>query len=428
MERALAAALRRAALADLDGADPAADRRQSVSSLVQGQRGGGGWPALLSAAGAHALIPMVYYSLRHDGAAPADAHDLFRGPAILAAIRQARLQRALGEVLARLNAVGVGSIVLKGPALAATVYAERALRPYLDLDLWCSEADWAAIHRELSALGFVALIQRRPSPPPKVWGRMGYSHNVYYRSADDVAVEIHFAPWWHDLLPRLGAAIWDRSVAVPLAGQPTRILAPEDQLLQLAIHLHRHGYARLIWFSDLAHLLLCYPSLDWDVVIATARQEGFGLSVYASLRYLSDLLGIAAPAPALAALRPASPLRWLHQHYWPLSQVLDPPARPPVSFGFTEVPNATEVVLNLLLTGRRWEKGLYLARLLVPSTEWLAYFYDTRDPATLRRRRLVHAPKLLAKAVGELARGTRHPPGPGRVQPAPGDCPLTAAE
>jgi hypothetical protein len=81
---------------------------------------------------------------------------------------------------------------------------------------------------------------------------------------------------------------------------------------------------------------------------------------------------------------------------------------------FHEVPNGQELLLNLMLSGRRLEKLVYLARLLAPSSDWLAHYYGVTDRATLRSRRLIHAPKILLKALqdlGDVARNgvTRRP-------------------
>jgi hypothetical protein len=213
---------------------------------------------------------------------------------------------------------------------------------------------------------------------------------------------VHFDLWWNELRPRLRDQYWERSVAATIAGERTRVLSPEDQLLLLCVHLHRHGYSRLIWFSDLARLLDCNPHIEWDYVVEAAAIEGVGLSLYFSLTFLEQFLGVATPAMVRERLRPRPIQAWLHQRLWPPSALMARGADHQVDFGFDEVPRASELLLNLLLTGRRWEKALYLGRLLVPSREWLAYYYDTTDPAMLRRRRLIHAPKLLAMGLQDL--------------------------
>ena len=364
------------------------------------------WSALLDATGTHGLIPLANRALR-EGDCPTSVRESFQNHALGLALRSAQLLGELGQILTTLAEKGVETIVLKGPALAASIYPDPSLRPYRDLDIVCREEDWAVTHQTLLSLGYHSFVRELPVPTPRVWERKAYAHNVYIREDGNVQVEIHFDPWWHDLRPRSGSLIWQHAIPMVLGGAPTRTLAPEDQLLQLCLHLHRHAYSRAIWFSDLIQLIRTTPTLNWEYLVATARHEGFGLSVYYSLAYTEHIFGVAAPASVLVALRPGPLARWLHQRLWPLDRLFDRARDEEIPFGFPEVPNAVELLLNLLLTGRHREKLIYLGHLLMPPSEWLAYYYGTTDPVVLRRRRVVHAPKLFLTALSELTVGVR---------------------
>jgi hypothetical protein len=328
-----------------------------------------------------------------------------------------QLEHYLGRVLTALSDSGVPALVLKGPALGNSIYPNSMLRPYGDLDIVCRESDWTTTHATLASMGFEP-VDGLSAPPPKVWDRKAYYHTQYYRPNEAILVEVHYDLWQIGLRPKLGDEFWRRAVPVTIAGTAARMLAPEDQVLHLCVHLHHHGYKRLIWFTDLALLLRGCPDLDWKYVVWAAQQEGVGPSIYYGLTYLAQLLGVAAPGWVLDALRPSPLQSLLHDHLWPAKAILDLEIDNTVSCGeFHEVPEATELVSNMVLSGRRWEKALYLLRLLLPSTAWLAYYYQTADPATLRKRRLIHAPKLLAAGLGELgsagvraARGERWVP------------------
>jgi hypothetical protein len=277
------------------------------------------------------------------------------------------------------------------------------LRPYGDLDILCHEEDWSAAHEALLGLGY-RVLQPLTAPPPKVARHKAYYHTQYFRDDTGMMIEIHYDLWWYGLRPALGEIIWQRTRPLTIAGASTRMVSPEDLVLHLSVHLHHHGYARLIWFTDLALLLhdATGPTIDWTYVVTAARREGVGLFLYYSLYYLQRLLGVGPPAGIMAALRPNPLQAWIHDRLWPPREVLSVEMSDRAVCDFHEVPDATELTLNFLLTGRRIEKLIYLGRLLVPSTEWLAYYYGTSDPATLRRRRLTHAPKLLATALGQL--------------------------
>jgi hypothetical protein len=367
------------------------------------------WQGLLEAADRHGLIPLVSRHVQAS-ACPEAVRRAFRGHARISALRTARMEGALATLLASLTASGVPAIVLKGPALAWNVYPSPWLRPYRDLDLLCREEHWEAIHELLVAHGYAPALPAVESPPPMAWERKARYHVQYDRAADHLRVEIHFDLWWYGLRLRMEERVWTRSVSTAIAGAAARTLTLEDQLLELCVHLHHHGYSRLIWFTDLACLLRCPDGIDWDYVVASARDEGVGVSVYYSLLFLDRLLGVAAPRAVMAALRPAWVQSWLHDRLWPPSDILGVDVRDRVLADFHEVPEAEELLWNLVLGGRRGEKLTYLGHLLLPPAAWLARFYGTTDPMALSRRRLVHAPKLLASTLAGMERTMRFGP------------------
>jgi hypothetical protein len=324
----------------------------------------------------------------------------------------------LREVLLALQAVEINPLVLKGPVLAETAYPHPSLRPYGDLDILVREGDWQTTHETLLGLGY-RCIQQFTGPPPKVAEHKAYYHTQYIRDDSGVMVEIHYDLWWYGLRPSLGEMFWTRAVPVTVEGVTTRMVALEERILHLGIHLHHHGYGRLIWFTDLALLLRGPEKIDWDFVVEAARREGVEIFLYYSLFYLNELLGVAAPVEVMAALRPNPVKAWIHDRLWPPADVLSTDVHDRVLCDLHEVPEAVELLLNFVLTGRRKEKLAYIGRLLAPSSEWLAYYYGTTDAATLRRRYLVHAPKMVATALSQIADTlihgvTRHPVSPNR--------------
>lgn len=364
------------------------------------------WSPLLQAAQIHGLVSLAYRRLAESDA-PGDVKRLFRLWATLHSLRLAQQEKAMGQVLGALETGGVATLVLKGPALARTVYPHPSLRPHSDLDVLIHEEDWKPAHQILERLDYRA-IQDFPGPPPKAWDRKAYYHTQYVRESDNTMVEVHYDPWWYGLRPHLSQLCWQRARPLAIDGAATRMLPPEDQLLHACIHLHHHGYNRLVWFTDLALLIQRPGGIDWPDLVASARREGLGLLVYYSLHYLALLLGTIAPPWVMKALKPNALQAWVHDQLWPPAAVLAVEVEDRALCDFHEVPDAQELFLNFLLTGRRWEKLVYLGHLLVPSSAWLSYYYGVGEAATLRRRRIAHAPRLLLKAMGELAKGMRH--------------------
>jgi hypothetical protein len=364
------------------------------------------WAALVEATEAHGLLPLAQGVIQAS-ACPELIKTSIRANAARRAIRFALQERQHAAVLNALAVAGVETIVLKGPALARTIYPSPSLRQSGDLDVLVHQEDWLTTHEALLAEGYWS-VQPLSAPPPKVAEHKAYYHTQYWSTDGSHFVEVHYDLWWYGLRPANGDQFWKRAVPLAIGEAPTRMVSAEDMLLHLCIHLHHHGYNRLIWFTDLALVLRKYEQLDWAYLVQTARAEGLGIFVYYSLHYLEKLLAVAAPRWVLDALRPGPMQSLVHDRLCPPHTVLDVEVTDRALFDFHEVPDATELVLNFLLTGRRREKLAYLAHLLAPSGEWLAYYYGTTDPATLRRRRLVHAPRMLANAARELAGATLH--------------------
>lgn len=359
------------------------------------------WDGLIEAADVHRLTPLAH-GLVQASSAPDEIKQSSRRQAALLAVHSAAQEKQHARVLQALSDASIETIVLKGPGLARTLYAQPWLRVSSDLDILVRQENWLAVHELLIGQGYTSL-QPLTAPPPKVAEEKAYYHTQYISADQRHFVEIHYDLWWYGLRPALGELFWQRAVPLEIGGAQTKMVSPEDMLLHLCIHLHHHGYNRLIWFTDIALLLQRYESeLDWNYVVRAARTEGLNIFVYYSLRYLEQLLEVAAPRSVIEALKPGFIQAWVHNRLCPPQTVLEVEVTDRAVFDFHEVPEATELALNFLLTGRRGEKLRYLAHLLAPSTEWLAYYYATSDPRVLRRRRLSHIPHMLTKAAREL--------------------------
>jgi hypothetical protein len=102
------------------------------------------------------------------------------------------------------------------------------------------------------------------------------------------------------------------------------MLGWEDQVIQLSVHAHKHGFERLIWLKDLDLLLRTFgPTLDWRLVETVARAEGATASVWYALELASRLLGTPLPEEVRRRLRPALPLRVAYRLTWPAARVAD---------------------------------------------------------------------------------------------------------
>jgi hypothetical protein len=96
------------------------------------------------------------------------------------------------------------------------------------------------------------------------------------------------------------------------------MLSLEDQVIQLSVHVHKHGFNRLIWLKDLDLLVRELGDvMDWTMVEACARAEGVEGSVWYTLWLASKLLGTPVPEAPMRALAPILPVRALYRQVWP---------------------------------------------------------------------------------------------------------------
>jgi hypothetical protein len=319
------------------------------------------------------------------------------------AMRMALMYRNIGPVLARLAQSGVDYMVVKGPALAHTVYPNPDLRAFNDLDLVVRERDWGAIHRLLVEMGFRPA-KNLPQPPPKLVPQNVLYELQYRHKKTGLVVEAHYEDLLNTgLASRDVEGFWQRATWVDVDGTPIKALSLEDQLIHLCAHAHYHGYTRLNWFSDLAFIVRDHATrLDWEQLLETVRIEEAQVGVYYSLRFLDRLLGVRVPADALAALRPNPFRRWFHERYLPEDKVLSlqPMGRPDFSFYFT--PFLKRLLPDLLVMGRRPEKLRCLLRLLAPPRDWLVHYYSLDGSTHVRAHYLLHPLKLAYHLTEEL--------------------------
>jgi hypothetical protein len=157
---------------------------------------------------------------------------------------------------------------------------------------------------------------------------------------------------------------WQRAVAMPELGAGALALGDEDQLVQLCVHVHKHGFSRLIWLKDLDLFIRRRgPNLDWRLIEDVARREGVRSSVWYALSLASELLG--TPATPAAQMAPAAPIRALYERVWPRRGVaaLDGAMRRrAVQFHVAE--SWRGMLPTLVLMGRRRERIRLLAQAL----------------------------------------------------------------
>lgn len=204
----------------------------------------------------------------------APLRDAYRAYTLQAAVHEVQLACAAQA----LRTASVPALLGKGWA-AARHYAQPGLRPYGDLDFFVDPAD---LDRGRAALRQLA----RPLP-----------------------VDLHRG--FAELDDRGAEALFARGARAEVKGATVDLMAPEDHLRLVVLHLLRHGASRPIWLCDVAALLeAAPPSFDWDLVLQGPRQRARSV---AGMVWLAERL-LSARVPnrsRLVELEDGAMPRWL---------------------------------------------------------------------------------------------------------------------
>ncbi|MCX7935191.1 MAG: nucleotidyltransferase family protein, partial [Planctomycetota bacterium] len=248
------------------------------------------------------LLPLIYHRWCESGGdtalLPAAANDA----AMEALVWSARAEAALHWLKEVIAAAGEEILLVKGAALAWTVYPAPHCRPAADIDILVKPAQAGAVVETLLRAG-AALAEPE------------YTLSFYLRFKNEVALrlpgagwpvlEIHWrggsAPWYN----RHGTAdlFWEKTQPSPF-GDSLRIMKAEMSFVFGVAHLAKHFPAlRLLWAVDLA--LLARQEPDWQEIVETLCAVGLALPGAVICRWLEDHLPGTVPAEILRFLASA---------------------------------------------------------------------------------------------------------------------------
>jgi len=189
----------------------------------------------------------------------------------------------LEAVLAALNAAEIPVIVLKGAALAHTVYRNPAVRPMCDVDLLVQEQDVPTALDCCKALKYETCDREAHAGDT-----LTYENEIMLRKPETVnaVLELHWSlfdsPYYQAQLPM--EWFWETAQSVTIEGITTRILGTEAQILHLCGHLAlHHGHGTQLswhWLYDIAALVM-HPGtqLDWTILLQKAQAFDLVLSL-----------------------------------------------------------------------------------------------------------------------------------------------------
>ncbi len=248
------------------------------------------WSYLLSLAGRHGLMPLLFHHLNSICPEAVPRPILSR----LENYFKANLgyNRFLtGELLRLLNLFenhGIPAVPFKGPVLAASVYGDLSLREFTDLDILIHKEDVPKAKELLLSHGYLLFFKLNPA-------REAFfiqSECEYYleHKRTGVHLEIHwkFAPKEFSF-PLSFKDVRKRLKRVYIIDKEVLTLSAEDLLLILCVHGYKHCWEALGWICDVAGLIQIHQEMDWQLVIEEAHRFGSDRIVFLGL-YLAKML------------------------------------------------------------------------------------------------------------------------------------------
>ncbi|MDQ3917411.1 MAG: nucleotidyltransferase family protein [Acidobacteriota bacterium] len=271
-----------------------------VESLV---RFGLDWTYVRRAAGRHGLRPLLYRHL-NDVAANAVPHD-FMADLEEHFGRNARHNLLLAGELVRLAEMlegeGVTCAAFKGPALAASLYGDIALRESTDLDILVARRDVPRAVSLLESASYEPL--PRLSPAQESFYVRTQCERTFARRDGKVFVDLHWAIT-PDVFPFRAETddLLGRAAATPLAGASVKTLDPTDLLLVLCVNAAKKWFLRLEWLCGIAELLRS-GAVDWPRASRAAKELRAERLLHMTLALAHDLLEVELPTDVLENLK-----------------------------------------------------------------------------------------------------------------------------
>lgn len=199
-------------------------------------------------------------------------------PDLVVAARMLLLDRAAGSASDRLRSNGIDCILLKGAAIASWLYHDR-VRPYLDVDLLVSPAQFERAAEVLAELGYVHWLEGAAA------AELGPKERELF-GPEGVCIDLHLG---FVGVPGPPQRCWDilaqRTVCFMLADHTeVQVLDIPARTMHLALHAAQNGPIDVKAITDLERGLAQVERVHWEAAAALAKELGAIEAFAAGLR------------------------------------------------------------------------------------------------------------------------------------------------
>lgn len=315
---------------------------------------------------AHALMDVL--GGEHVGLQWQDAHQRLRN-------RIASYLAELDRVADRLAGHGIPVVALKNGGIARGIFGCPGCCPMGDLDVLVERKHFGQAHQILLSEGY-DLEFRSPLEQVDLWA-VERGGSAEYRktlpNGETLWLELQWRPvagrWIRPDQEPSDQALMARSLPIP--GSAVRLLRPEDNLLQVALHTAKHSYVRAPGFRlhlDVERIVRAYPELDWQLFVHRVEALQVKTAVYFSLALAKLLFETPIPEQVLRRLKPVA---------WKEAQISRRLERAGLFFPHERKFNTMGYIL---FTALLYDDGQGVGRALFPGRAWMRERYgEDRD-------------------------------------------------
>jgi hypothetical protein len=328
-----------------------------------GQFSDADWRHLAELAGGEGVSSLLYRALKEDqlwGTVPEAVRDALAKRYYADAAHNQLLFHELAEILGRLSQAGVPVIVLKGAALAFTIYTDPAMRPMNDIDIFVHPEHLFTAIGVLRSIGYEQ--QKITYHAVLTGGADGHTTiELHWLLLPDLADSASLNDWfWRHTQVYSGL---DSSIS-----DPALMLSPTGNLLYLPAHLQSSGGGscpRLIWCYDI--FLLSRQSsegINWDEVRSAAGNSGWLGALDAALQAVEARFPGVIPPNRLQNAK---------------SDIAQVEGKDLSGYSFDAQDWSTEIYIRQALDALRWsDRGRVVWGLIFPSREYMQEKYAPR--------------------------------------------------
>lgn len=220
--------------------------------------------------------------------------------------------RELDKAASLLDGHEIPVIALKNSGIARAIYQYPGASPMGDLDVLVRKTDFRKAHNLLIANGYTfkfrSPLEEEDLDLAEKGG--GAEYSVVLPSGEHLWFELQWRPiagrWIQPHQEPGSDLLVERALEIPES--KVKILCPEDNLLQVALHTAKHTFVRSPGFrlhTDVDRIARS-TSIDWDSFVDSVVLLNVKTAVFFSLALARDLLDTPIPDNVLYSLRPSN--------------------------------------------------------------------------------------------------------------------------